>query len=192
MPRRSSSRRVCRRLSRRRAAWAWSRSVRGHRSRADSGASRRRTYRAATRSSCSEMGITPSRRCSSSSTARGSRSRSRRTSSGAMRSVGGSPMHSWLRRRAVSACACSSTGSGGWAPRARSSRRMRPRGVDVSIFNPPSLTRRWLGLVPRDHRKLLVVDGAAGVTGGHRHWQRVAHGRAQAASVAVAGHGGAH
>jgi cardiolipin synthase A/B len=44
--------------------------------------------------------------------------------------------------------------------------QMRPRGVEVSIFNPPSLTRRWLGLVPRDHRKLLVVDGVAGVTGG--------------------------
>lgn len=44
--------------------------------------------------------------------------------------------------------------------------QMRSRGVDVSIFNPPSLTRRWLGLVPRDHRKLLVVDGASGVTGG--------------------------
>ena len=25
---------------------------------------------------------------------------------------------------------------------------------------------RWLGLVPRDHRKLLVVDGAVGITGG--------------------------
>ena len=26
--------------------------------------------------------------------------------------------------------------------------------------------RAWLGLVPRDHRKLLVVDGAVGITGG--------------------------
>ena len=39
-------------------------------------------------------------------------------------------------------------------------------GVNVRIFNPPSLTTRWLGLVPRDHRKLLVVDATAGVTGG--------------------------
>jgi cardiolipin synthase len=44
--------------------------------------------------------------------------------------------------------------------------RIRAQGVDVTIFNRPSLTRRWLGLVPRDHRKLLVVDGAVGVTGG--------------------------
>jgi cardiolipin synthase A/B len=44
--------------------------------------------------------------------------------------------------------------------------QMRTHGVDARIFNPPSLTRRWLGLVPRDHRKLLVVDGTTGVTGG--------------------------
>jgi cardiolipin synthase len=44
--------------------------------------------------------------------------------------------------------------------------RIRGAGADVRIFNPPSLTSRWLGLVPRDHRKLLVVDVAAGVTGG--------------------------
>ena len=42
---------------------------------------------------------------------------------------------------------------------------LRRRGVDVRMFNPPGF-RRWLGLVPRDHRKLLVVDGRAGVTGG--------------------------
>src|SRR4029077_671210 len=38
-------------------------------------------------------------------------------------------------------------------------------GVDVVIFNPPGF-RRWFGLVPRDHRKLLVVDDAIGITGG--------------------------
>jgi cardiolipin synthase len=43
---------------------------------------------------------------------------------------------------------------------------MRKRGVDVRIFNPPSVMRRWLGLIPRDHRKLVVADGAAGITGG--------------------------
>jgi cardiolipin synthase len=43
---------------------------------------------------------------------------------------------------------------------------MRQDNVEVCIFNPPSITRRWLGLVPRDHRKVLVVDGASGVTGG--------------------------
>jgi len=42
---------------------------------------------------------------------------------------------------------------------------LRRRGVDVRMFNPPGF-RRWLGLVPRDHRKLLVVDGRGGVTGG--------------------------
>jgi cardiolipin synthase len=38
-------------------------------------------------------------------------------------------------------------------------------GVDVAIFNRPGL-RRWLGFVPRDHRKLLVVDSRLGITGG--------------------------
>ena len=46
-------------------------------------------------------------------------------------------------------------------------------GAQVQIFNPPGF-RRWLGLVPRDHRKLLVVDDRAGVTGGigiGREWK---------------------
>ena len=50
---------------------------------------------------------------------------------------------------------------------------MRSGGVEVQIFNPPGF-RRWLGLVPRDHRKLLVVDNRAGVTGGigiGREWK---------------------
>jgi cardiolipin synthase len=38
-------------------------------------------------------------------------------------------------------------------------------GVEIAVFNPPGL-HRWLGLVPRDHRKLLVVDSAVGITGG--------------------------
>lgn len=42
---------------------------------------------------------------------------------------------------------------------------MRRAGVDVRIFNPPGW-RRWFGLVPRDHRKLLVADGRVGITGG--------------------------
>src|SRR5206468_11876429 len=42
---------------------------------------------------------------------------------------------------------------------------LRHGGVDVRLFNPPGI-RRWLGLLPRDHRKLLVVDEAAGITGG--------------------------
>ena len=46
-------------------------------------------------------------------------------------------------------------------------------GVGVRLFNPPGF-RRWLGLVPRDHRKLLVVDDRSGVTGGigiGREWK---------------------
>ena len=43
--------------------------------------------------------------------------------------------------------------------------RMRDAGVEVRIFSPPGL-HPWLGLVPRDHRKLLVVDGTTGLTGG--------------------------
>jgi len=42
---------------------------------------------------------------------------------------------------------------------------LRTSGVDVRVFNRPGF-RPWLGLVPRDHRKLLVVDASAGVTGG--------------------------
>ena len=42
---------------------------------------------------------------------------------------------------------------------------LRDAGVDVAIFNPPGF-RRWLGIVPRDHRKLLVVDSSIGITGG--------------------------
>lgn len=43
--------------------------------------------------------------------------------------------------------------------------QMRNDGADVRLFNPPGF-RRWLGLVPRDHRKLLVADGRVGITGG--------------------------
>jgi cardiolipin synthase len=45
-------------------------------------------------------------------------------------------------------------------------RRLRSGGVEVGIFNRPALSTRWLGLLPRDHRKLLVVDGVAGIIGG--------------------------
>jgi cardiolipin synthase len=44
-------------------------------------------------------------------------------------------------------------------------KRIRASGVEVAIFNPPGF-HRWLGAVPRDHRKLLVVDGRIGLTGG--------------------------
>jgi cardiolipin synthase A/B len=42
---------------------------------------------------------------------------------------------------------------------------LRRAGVEIAIFNRPGF-RRWMGLVPRDHRKQLVVDGTRGVTGG--------------------------
>jgi cardiolipin synthase A/B len=45
-------------------------------------------------------------------------------------------------------------------------RSLREGGVEVGVFNRLSLTTRWLGLLPRDHRKLLVVDGKGGVIGG--------------------------
>jgi cardiolipin synthase len=44
-------------------------------------------------------------------------------------------------------------------------KQIRTSGVDVAIFNPLGF-RRWLGLVPRDHRKVLVVDAGVGITGG--------------------------
>ncbi|MDB4906591.1 MAG: hypothetical protein JWO05_1375 [Gemmatimonadetes bacterium] len=62
--------------------------------------------------------------------------------------------------------------------------RLRDAGIDVRFFNTPGF-HRWLGLVPRDHRKLLVVDERAGITGGvgiGREWvvgsRRPRHGRA--------------
>jgi cardiolipin synthase len=42
---------------------------------------------------------------------------------------------------------------------------LRDVGASVRIFHPPGF-RAWLGLLPRDHRKLLVVDNATGITGG--------------------------
>jgi cardiolipin synthase len=42
---------------------------------------------------------------------------------------------------------------------------LRTHGVDIRVFNRPGF-RAWLGLLPRDHRKLLVVDNEIGVTGG--------------------------
>ena len=44
-------------------------------------------------------------------------------------------------------------------------RQLRRVGIDVQVFNPPGW-RPWLGMVPRDHRKLLVVDDSIGITGG--------------------------
>ena len=54
---------------------------------------------------------------------------------------------------------------GGRATPRRVWKRLRDGGVDLRIFNRVGF-RPWLGLLPRDHRKLLVADGKVGITGG--------------------------
>src|SRR6476469_3118450 len=54
---------------------------------------------------------------------------------------------------------------GSWTTTRAYWRKLREGGVDVRIFNPPGF-RAWLGLVPRDHRKLLVADEQVAITGG--------------------------
>jgi cardiolipin synthase A/B len=44
-------------------------------------------------------------------------------------------------------------------------RTMERAGAEVTLFNRPGF-RRWGGILPRDHRKLVVADRAAAVTGG--------------------------
>lgn len=54
---------------------------------------------------------------------------------------------------------------GSWAIPRRFYRRLSGQGVDIRPFKPFSL--RWLsGLIRRDHRKLLAVDGEVGFVGG--------------------------
>ncbi|HEU4787647.1 MAG TPA: phospholipase D-like domain-containing protein [Gemmatimonadaceae bacterium] len=54
---------------------------------------------------------------------------------------------------------------GGRGESRRFFRQLQQTGVEVAVFNPLGF-RPWLGFVPRDHRKLLVVDGRVGITGG--------------------------
>lgn len=54
---------------------------------------------------------------------------------------------------------------GSWTTKRSYWRLLRDGGVAVRIFNPPGF-RRWLGLVPRDHRKALVADQKVAITGG--------------------------
>ncbi|MEO6209731.1 MAG: phospholipase D-like domain-containing protein [Gemmatimonadaceae bacterium] len=54
---------------------------------------------------------------------------------------------------------------GSWVTSRAYWRKLRDGNVEVRIFNPPGF-RAWLGLVPRDHRKLLAVDQRVAITGG--------------------------
>ena len=61
---------------------------------------------------------------------------------------------------------------GSIATKRRYWRRLRDAGVEVRAFNPPRLLDLFAN-VTRNHRKVLVADGAAAVTGGHcigREW----------------------
>lgn len=42
---------------------------------------------------------------------------------------------------------------------------LKAAGIQHRVFNAPGL-RPWLGIIPRDHRKLLVADSQVGITGG--------------------------
>ena len=44
-------------------------------------------------------------------------------------------------------------------------KQLRREGLEVQPFNPPGF-RPWLGLLPRDHRKVLVADSKSCITGG--------------------------
>jgi cardiolipin synthase len=52
---------------------------------------------------------------------------------------------------------------------------LRKRGVNVAVFNPPLVPARLHALNLRNHRKILVADGAVGFTGGLnvdcRYWR---------------------
>jgi cardiolipin synthase len=54
---------------------------------------------------------------------------------------------------------------GSWTTKRAFWRKLRDGGVDVRIFNRPGW-RAWGGLVPRDHRKLVVTDRGVAITGG--------------------------
>ena len=65
-------------------------------------------------------------------------------------------------------------GVGEWYSFTRVSNLLRRRGVTVAQFLPPRLLPPSLHLNLRNHRKILVVDGVVGFTGGmnlsDRHW----------------------
>jgi cardiolipin synthase len=59
---------------------------------------------------------------------------------------------------------------------------LRRAGVPVAVFNPPLVPARLHAINLRNHRKILVVDGAVGFTGGmnvdRRYWNPEAPGQA--------------
>ena len=62
---------------------------------------------------------------------------------------------------------------GSWGTSRSFFRSLRSRGVDVRPFKPFSLSRGLGRLIRRDHRKLLIVDGAVAFVGGVNiasHW----------------------
>lgn len=66
---------------------------------------------------------------------------------------------------------------GGRGTSRRFLKQLQQAGVEIALFNPIGF-RRWLGIVPRDHRKLLVVDARVGITGGvgiGREWTTGIH-----------------
>ena len=81
---------------------------------------------------------------------------------------------------------------GSIATRRRYWRKLRDAGVEIRAFNPPRLLDAFAN-VTRNHRKVLVADGAAAVTGGHcigLEWTGADHADGQAwRDTAVAVHG---
>ena len=66
---------------------------------------------------------------------------------------------------------------GSWTTKRAFWRKLREGGVDVRIFNRPGF-HAWLGLVPRDHRKLVVADQRVAITGGiglSEEWSGIVH-----------------
>ena len=60
--------------------------------------------------------------------------------------------------------------------RSSAAKPLRKAGVPLAIFNPPALPARLHALNLRNHRKILVADGALAFTGGmnidRRYWRR--------------------